>query len=99
MENIKIVRMICDILDEIKPAKDGKKRRNLITFVADRPGHDRRYAIDFSKINKEIGWSPKESFKSGIKKTIKWYLANTAWVKSIKTGAYNDWIRQQYGES
>jgi len=97
MENISIVRMICDILDEIKPAVDGKPRCQLITFVQDRPGHDRRYAIDFSKINKELNWSPKESFDSGMQKTVRWYLNQKKWVENIKTGAYQKWIEEQYG--
>jgi dTDP-D-glucose 4,6-dehydratase len=97
MENILIVQMICDILDEIKPPADGKARRNLITFVKDRPGHDRRYAIDFSKLNRELGWSPKESFNSGLRKTIKWYLNQKKWLENIKTGAYQSWIKEQYG--
>ena len=97
MENILIVQMICDILDEIKPAADGKPRRKLITFVQDRPGHDRRYAIDFSKLNKELGWSPRESFNSGLRKTVEWYLNQKKWVENIKTGAYQKWIEEQYG--
>jgi dTDP-glucose 4,6-dehydratase len=97
MENIIIVQMICDILDEIKPARGGKSRRNLITFVNDRPGHDRRYAIDFAKLNKELGWSPRESFKSGLQKTVEWYLHQKKWIKNIKTGAYQAWIKEQYG--
>jgi dTDP-glucose 4,6-dehydratase len=97
MENILIVQMICDILDEIKPTKDGKHRRQLITFVKDRPGHDRRYAIDFAKLKKELGWTPKESFKSGLRKTVEWYLSQKKWVENIKTGAYQAWIKEQYG--
>jgi dTDP-glucose 4,6-dehydratase len=97
IENIKIVQMICDILDEIKPAANGKARRDLITFVQDRPGHDRRYAIDFAKLHRELGWSPQESFKSGLKKTIQWYLRQKKWVENIKTGAYQAWIKEQYG--
>jgi dTDP-glucose 4,6-dehydratase len=97
MENISIVQMICDILDEIKPAADGKPRRQLITFVKDRPGHDRRYAIDFAKLKKELGWTPKESFKSGLRKTVEWYLNQNTWVGNIKTGAYQAWIKEQYG--
>jgi len=97
MENILIVHMICDILDEIKPPADGKPRRNLITFVKDRPGHDRRYAIDFSKLKKELGWSPKESFKSGLRKTVNWYLNQSKWVANIRTGAYQSWMEEQYG--
>ncbi|MBN1366161.1 MAG: dTDP-glucose 4,6-dehydratase [Syntrophaceae bacterium] len=97
MTNISTVRMICDILDDIKPAKDGKSRRRLITFVQDRPGHDRRYAIDFSKLKKELDWSPHESFQSGLRKTILWYLSQKKWVKNIKTGSYRKWIKEQYG--
>jgi dTDP-glucose 4,6-dehydratase len=97
MENILIVQMICDILDEIKPANDGKTRRQLITFVSDRPGHDRRYAIDFAKLNTELGWSPRESFKSGLRKTVEWYLNQKKWVENIKTGAYQSWMKEQYG--
>ncbi|HNY51303.1 MAG TPA: dTDP-glucose 4,6-dehydratase [Smithella sp.] len=97
MENIVIVQMICDILDEIEPAKDGKQRRSLITYVKDRPGHDRRYAIDFSKIHNELGWSPGESFTTGLRKTIIWYLNQKQWVENIKTGAYQAWITEQYG--
>ena len=97
MENIKIVRMICDILDEIKPPKDEKTRRQLITFVKDRPGHDRRYAIDATKLQKELGWQPRESFKSGLRKTVAWYLQQNKWVESIKTGTYQSWMKEQYG--
>ena len=96
MENIIIVQMICDILDEIKPAADRKPRRELITFVKDRPGHDRRYAIDFTKLNKALGWAPRESFQSGLRKTVEWYLNQKEWVANIKTGAYQKWIEQQY---
>jgi dTDP-glucose 4,6-dehydratase len=97
MENILIVQLICDILDEIKPAADGKPRRRLITFVSDRPGHDRRYAIDFAKLKAELGWSPQESFKSGLHKTVSWYLNQKKWVENIKTGAYQSWMKEQYG--
>ena len=97
MENILIVQLICDILDEIKPATDGKPRRQLITFVSDRPGHDRRYAIDFAKLKAELGWSPRESFKSGLRKTVSWYLNQKKWVENIKTGAYQSWMKEQYG--
>jgi len=69
----------------------------LITFVKDRPGHDRRYAIDFSKLEKELNWAPKESFPSGLQKTVNWYLNQTKWVENIKTGAYLNWIKEQYG--
>ncbi len=94
LENIRLVEMICDILDEIK--NDGVPRKSLITFVKDRPGHDRRYAIDFSKLKKELGWSPEESFESGIRKTIDWYLDNNEWVNRVRTGEYQSWIREHY---
>lgn len=97
IENISIVRMICDILDSTVPALSGKSRRELITFVKDRPGHDRRYAIDFSKLNRELGWLPQESFDTGLKKTVCWYLNQKNWVENIKTGAYQSWIKEQYG--
>jgi len=96
MENIAIVEMICDLVDELAPAAGA--RRRLITYVADRPGHDRRYAIDFSKLHDELGWSPAESFASGLRKTVRWYLENRAWSDRIRSGAYQSWIREQYGE-
>jgi dTDP-glucose 4,6-dehydratase len=99
MENIVIVQMICDILDEIKPSADKKPRRELITFVQDRPGHDRRYAIDFTKLNRDLGWLPQESFETGLRKTVQWYLNQDKWIKNIKTGAYQTWIKEQYGSS
>jgi len=95
MENIAIVEMICDLVDELAPA--GASRRRLITFVTDRPGHDRRYAIDFSKLHAELGWSPAESFASGLRKTVIWYLGNRGWSERIRNGAYQSWIREQYG--
>lgn len=97
MENIAIVQLICDMLDDIQPASDNHARRRLITFVKDRPGHDRRYAIDFSKLQKELNWAPKESFSSGLRKTVNWYLDQKKWVENVKTGAYLNWIKQQYG--
>ena len=97
MENITIVEMICDILDEICPEANGSTRRRLITFVQDRPGHDRRYAIDFTKLHEELGWLPQESFSSGLRKTVVWYLNQTKWVKNIKTGSYLSWMKEQYG--
>jgi len=97
IENIVIVQMICDILDKASPSASGKSRRELISFVQDRPGHDRRYAIDFTKLKTELGWFPQESFESGLKKTVNWYLHQKKWVESIKTGAYQAWINEQYG--
>lgn len=95
-KNLDVVHTICDLLDEIVP-KAGSYRSQ-ITYVADRPGHDRRYAIDADKINRELGWKPQETFESGIRKTVEWYLANTHWVENIKSGAYQTWIEQNYGE-
>lgn len=100
MENIVIVEMICDMLDELSPDSSGENgpRRNLITFVKDRPGHDRRYAIDFTKLQNELNWSPKESFESGIRKTISWYLKNSKWVQRVRNNEYQSWISEQYGK-
>ncbi|MBN2569510.1 MAG: dTDP-glucose 4,6-dehydratase [Deltaproteobacteria bacterium] len=97
IENIRIVEMICDILDAIPVIKGSRSRRELITFVKDRPGHDRRYAIDFTKLKTELNWSPLESFESGMKKTVSWYLENVDWVKRIRNGEYQSWISEQYG--
>lgn len=97
MENIVVVEMICDILDEILPAQSGNPRRDLITFVSDRPGHDRRYAIDFTKLRQDLNWSPQESFETGLRKTIEWYLGNKAWIERVKSGDYQKWIGEQYG--
>jgi len=97
MENIKVVEMICDILDEIQDRRRDQSRRELITFVKDRPGHDLRYAIDFTKLKQDLGWSPKESFESGIRKTIQWYLDNQEWVNRVKSGEYQSWIKKHYG--
>ena len=97
MENIAIVRMICDILDELLPPPDGQSRRRLITYVADRPGHDRRYAIDFGKLRAALKWSPRESFATGLRKTVAWYLDHPAWIDRIRSGEYQNWIFEQYG--
>ncbi|MCS1419015.1 dTDP-glucose 4,6-dehydratase [Citrobacter portucalensis] len=95
-KNLDVVHTICDLLDEIVP-KEGSYR-DQITYVADRPGHDRRYAIDAEKISRELGWKPQETFESGIRKTFEWYLSNTQWVENVKSGAYKTWIEQNYGE-
>ena len=98
MANIDVVKRICDLLDKMVPRPDQPPRRELITFVKDRPGHDLRYAIDFSKLKDELGWVPDESFETGIKKTIQWYLDNQAWVQQIKSGKYYQrWMKQHYG--
>jgi len=98
LENISLVEMICDILDEKEDDGKTSSRRELITFVKDRPGHDRRYAIDFSKLKNELGWTPAESFETGIHKTIEWYLNNRGWVNRVKSGEYLSWIEKQYGQ-
>ncbi len=87
-QNIEVVHAICDHLDQMKKRADGKSYRDLITFVADRPGHDKRYAIDASKITKELEWKPKETFETGIKKTVDWYLNNMEWCRRIQNGSY-----------
>ena len=100
MPNIAIVEMICALLDQKSPqtaAQAGGKHEDLITYVKDRPGHDRRYAIDASKIDRQLGWKPSETFETGIAKTVDWYLANQSWVSRIQSGAYREWIERQYG--
>jgi len=94
--NIEIVNAVCTLLDELKPDAAGSYRR-LITYVTDRPGHDRRYAIDARKIERELGWKPAETFETGIRKTVQWYLDNQAWVANVTSGAYRDWIGKHYG--
>ncbi|OQW99494.1 MAG: dTDP-glucose 4,6-dehydratase [Desulfobacteraceae bacterium IS3] len=96
MHNIDVVRMICDLLDEITPQTNGKPRRDLITFVKDRPGHDLRYAIDCTKLKKELGWIPAESFETGIRKTLRWYMDNQEWVNRVRSGEYLSWIAKHY---
>lgn len=95
--NLEVVHAICAILDELKPRADGNSYATQITFVQDRPGHDRRYAIDASKIAQELGWQPAETFDSGIRKTVAWFLENTQWIKNVTSGAYRDWLRTHYG--
>jgi dTDP-glucose 4,6-dehydratase len=92
--NIDVVKTICGLLDEFHP--QGKPHEQLITFVADRPGHDRRYAIDATKIESEIGWKPAESFETGLRKTVSWYLENRSWVDGVKSGAYKTWMDANY---
>lgn len=97
MTNFDLVTHICDLLDEMVPQPDKPPRRELITFVKDRPGHDLRYAINFSKLTNDLGWLPDESFETGIKKTIQWYLDNRAWVEQVKRGEYyQNWVKQHY---
>jgi dTDP-glucose 4,6-dehydratase len=94
--NIDVVKTICHILDELKPRSDGKSYDQQISFVKDRPGHDRRYAIDASKIERDLGWRPAETFDTGIRKTVKWYLDNPDWIEGVVSGSYRDWLKKQY---
>jgi dTDP-glucose 4,6-dehydratase len=95
--NLEVVGEICGILDELHPRADGRSYREQIQFVKDRPGHDRRYAIDASKIQRELGWTPLETFEKGIRKTVQWYLENSKWVEGVVSGAYRQWMEKQYG--
>ena len=98
MENIGIVEMVCDILDDLPLPKLDHPRRELITFVKDRPGHDRRYAIDVTKLKKMLKWMPEESLETGVQKTIQWYLKNQEWVNRVQSGEYQSWIEAHYGK-
>ena len=95
--NIDVVKTICARLDTLRPRADGKGYAEQITYVKDRPGHDRRYAIDARKIARELNWTPQETFESGIEKTVQWYLDNTEWVQGVKSGEYRKWLGKQYG--
>ncbi len=94
--NLDVVQTICTILDELRPKADGGRYSDQITFVKDRPGHDRRYAIDARKLERELGWKPAETFETGIRKTITWYLDNQDWVSNVTSGAYREWVGKQY---
>ncbi|MBK6676428.1 MAG: dTDP-glucose 4,6-dehydratase [Rhodocyclaceae bacterium] len=96
MPNLVIVKTICALLDELRPDAAGPRER-LIAFVKDRPGHDRRYAIDARKIERELGWRPTETFETGIRKTVRWYLEHQDWVAHVQSGAYRDWVEKNYG--
>ncbi len=96
LANIDLVTTLCSVLDEIVPSDESRPRSDLITFVKDRPGHDFRYAIDCTKLKTELDWQPQESFDSGIRKTIRWYLDNSAWTQRVQSGAYREWINQNY---
>ena len=96
--NIDVVTAICDLVDEMRPRAGGGSRREVITYVKDRPGHDRRYAIDASKLARELGWQPAAEFESGLRKTVRWYLDHSSWVESVRTGAYLEWIAKNYTE-
>ncbi|MEN4889462.1 dTDP-glucose 4,6-dehydratase [Erwinia billingiae] len=93
-QNLEVVQTVCALLDELRPTEG--RYADLITYVNDRPGHDRRYAIDSSKIQKDLGWKPQETFESGLRKTVQWYLTNNEWIDNIKSGAYQSWIEQNY---
>ena len=95
--NIDIVRTVCALLDELRPRADGQPYAQQITYVKDRPGHDRRYAIDARKIERELGWKPQETFETGIRKTVQWYLDHPDWVAQVQSGAYRDWVATHYG--
>ena len=95
-QNIEVVKTICKILDELIPQANAKPYESLITFVKDRPGHDLRYAIDATKIGNELGWKPEETFETGIRKTVEWYLNNSKWVNRVKSGEYQSWLAKQY---
>jgi dTDP-glucose 4,6-dehydratase len=94
--NIEVVTHICEILDEVKPKENGESYKSQITYVKDRPGHDRRYAIDATKIQKELSWKPETNFEDGIKKTVNWYLNNQGWVAKIISGEHANWVKRQY---
>jgi dTDP-glucose 4,6-dehydratase len=95
--NLDVVRTVCAILDELSPRADGQPYVEQITYVKDRPGHDRRYAIDASKLERELGWKPAETFETGIRKTVRWYLDHQSWVNNVTSGAYQGWVGKQYG--
>ena len=94
--NLEVVHTLCDLLDELKPREDGKSYREQITFIKDRPGHDRRYAIDATKISKDLGWRPEETFETGIRKTVQWYFDNQDWVNHVQSGEYQHWLNKNY---
>ena len=94
--NIEIVHTVCKLLDELRPKADGTSYATQITYVTDRPGHDRRYAIDARKLERELGWKPAETFETGIRKTVQWYLDHSDWVANVQSGAYKDWVNKQY---
>ncbi len=95
--NLEVVHTLCAILDELQPRADGQSYAAQITYVKDRPGHDRRYAIDARKIERELGWKPQETFESGIRKTVQWYLDHADWVEGVTSGNYRNWLAQHYG--
>jgi dTDP-glucose 4,6-dehydratase len=94
--NLEVVTTLCDILDELDPKSDNTSYRDQISYVADRPGHDRRYAVDARKIERELGWKPAQTFDTGIRKTVNWYLANDEWVRDVQSGDYLKWLDTNY---
>ncbi|MBH3396269.1 dTDP-glucose 4,6-dehydratase [Pseudomonas monteilii] len=94
--NLEIVNRVCALLDELRPRADGKPYAEQITYVTDRPGHDRRYAIDARKLERELGWKPAETFETGIRKTVAWYLDNQEWVQNVQSGSYREWVEKNY---
>jgi dTDP-glucose 4,6-dehydratase len=98
MANIDVVHTVCAILDELRPRPDGVTYAAQVSFVKDRPGHDRRYAIDASKLERELGWRPQETFQTGIRKTVEWFLTHQDWVEDVTSGAYRDWVEKQYAD-
>ena len=97
-QNIRLVEMICDIVEDLDASRKGTLKEK-IEFVKDRPGHDRRYAINFNRLKNDLGWIPEESFESGLQKTIQWYMENRSWVDRVKSGEYRSWIKEQYTDS
>ena len=96
MANIDLVRMVCELLDQIRPGSQFAPHFKLTEFVADRPGHDRRYAIDATKMREQLSWQPQEDFRSGLIKTVSWYLENGAWIEQVTSGEYRRWIEKNY---
>lgn len=95
--NLEVVNTLCTVLEELKPRANGKRYAVQITYVNDRPGHDRRYAVDARKIQRDLGWKPKETFDTGIRKTVQWYLENQSWIEGVTSGAYRKWVNRDYG--
>lgn len=96
--NVEIVNCICTLLDELRPRADGKPYKEQIIYVTDRPGHDRRYAIDAQKLERELQWKPAETFETGIRKTVQWYLDNQQWVENVLSGSYREWVEKNYSD-
>ena len=94
--NLEVIDTVCALLDELRPRSDGKPYHEQKAFVADRPGHDQRYAIDAGKIQRELGWTPRENFASGLRKTVEWYLTNTSWIDHVISGEYRHWLEKNY---